>query len=276
MLEALCTQIRRKITDKARPDQLQDLLQQLEVHRWQLENETAAPFRAENDERMAHPITPSFMLEQWGWILAIMDPHTGRRDSHGNFSGTGEIKALCIDAFVAMIATWREIPLLDRDGQFNQLERRVDPKPSEFELLTHGDVRARVDSWLAEGGDKLRLETGRVLEAFLSCGKVPVVYRLVVHPGVAAVDILQFLAPIRELAAKLQNSAQRALDDTGHQVNEVGVVCFFDGISVESEDLFAEIIYDHQLDGERLEDNLGFVATVEENVFRGHPGFIAM
>jgi hypothetical protein len=118
MLESLCTQIKRKVTDAGASA---DQLQQLEVHRWQLENETTAPFRAENEERDQHPIGQPAMLAQWEWILAIGCPDAVQGQDWATLAPEmrDEIKTLCIDTLVDMIAEWREIPLLDRHGEFN-------------------------------------------------------------------------------------------------------------------------------------------------------------
>ena len=113
MLESLCKQISRKVTDAGASA---DQLHQLEAHRWQLENETTAPFRSENEVRNQHPIDQPAMLAQWEWILAIGCPDAVQGQDWASLAPEmrDEIKALCIDTLIAMVAEWREIPLLDR------------------------------------------------------------------------------------------------------------------------------------------------------------------
>ena len=92
------------------------------------------------------------MLEQWEWIVAIGCPDQAARDV-ADWSWLPDepkdaIKTLCVETFVQSVAEWRQIPLLDRHGEFNRLERRAVAVTSEFEERTRGDFRATMDRWL--------------------------------------------------------------------------------------------------------------------------------
>ena len=264
MMQALCSKIIAIVTNGP----LRDLadrplaMNQLEARRWQLENETTADYGADNTKRNEHPIDTPAMLEQWQWIVAIGCPDQAARDSADWTWLPDEtkdaIKTLCVETLVESVAEWRKIPLLDRHGEFNRLERRAVAVTSEFEEHTAGDFQEKIDGWLGESNDRMIVETRKVLQSFLTCGSIPMFYRLMVHPGITPDDVMQFLAPIRELARLLQRPK-----GSYDKVSEVNIVCFFDEVNTATcQGLIKEILYDRSFGGDQLEDNLFFIAAI--------------
>lgn len=263
MMEELCKKIKKMVTDAGGPGDNPDAalaVAQLDARRWQLENETNARYGADNDERNLHPVDTPAMLEQWEWIVSIGCPHAvvGQDWAWLAPETRDAIKKLCVDTLVDIVAEWRDVPLLDRHGEFDRLERRATANTSEFEERTKGDFRAAVDRWLEESNEKMVVETKLVFQSFLACGNIPMFYRLMVHPGITPDEVMQFLMPIRELARNLQLP-----DDAVDKVSEVSLVCFFDEVNTaECQGLVKEILYDRSIGGDQLEENLFFIAAI--------------